>query len=444
MQKRSLKDWREQKVAVWGGARSGIAAANLLAELKIPVLLSDTNSKLDTSALDPRVEIKLGENVLDDASILIPSPVLPPSHPKILDAQNKGLQLMSEIELACHFTEATLLGITGTDGKSTTTALCAHLLKEGFGVNAKAVGNIGDAFCQYVLESKKSDVFSVEISAFQLWSTSYFPAKVGILTNVAQDHHDYFDGSAEKYKQAKLRLFDLLDRDGLAVCNDYDEDLGNNVFPQDLKLERVGLKAESTWHCTDEGYFCEQSLLFPLQASPLVGIHHQRNVLAALAAIRHLGYDPAKAELALGSFCALPYRMQKIRELDGVTWVNDSKATNVHAACAGLLGVSQRLVVIAGGYDKQLDLRPFVEILKQKARVVLLIGQTGPLLEKLLVEQGVACEMVYTLDVAIQRARVIGVAGEMVIFSPAASSFDQFKDYVQRGEYFNDMVRKLR
>jgi UDP-N-acetylmuramoylalanine--D-glutamate ligase len=443
-EKKSLAWWKTQRVAIWGGARSGVAAANLLAELNIPVQLSDTNVKLNTSVLNPKVEVYLGDNILGDATILVPSPVFSPSHPKIKEAQQQGMMLMSEIELGCHFTEATLIGITGTDGKSTTTALCAHLLKEGFGINARAVGNIGDAFCQYVLESKSTDIFSVEISAFQLWSTSYFPAKVGILTNVAEDHHDYFDGSAQRYKQAKLRLFELLDQDGLGIWNDYDPTLTNEICPAYLKREKVGLKADSDWHCQVDGYYHHQQWLFPLEASPLVGIHHQRNVLAALSALKHLGYSSLSSiQKALASFTALPYRMQKIRELAGVTWVNDSKATNVHAACAGLLGVSQALVVIAGGYDKQLDLKPFVEILKQKARVVLLIGQTAAMLEKLLMEQGVACETVYTLDKAILRAREISRAGEMVIFSPAASSFDQFKDYVQRGEFFNEMVRQL-
>jgi UDP-N-acetylmuramoylalanine--D-glutamate ligase len=441
--KQDLSWWKNQKVAIWGCARSGIAAANLLAELGIKSIISDQKTEVDLKNLDPSVEIRLGENVLENASILIPSPALKPSDPKIIQAQKQGLMLMSEIELGAHFTKASMIGITGTDGKSTTTALCAHLLKEGFGIESKAVGNIGDAFCQYVLDAKAEDIFSVEISAFQLWSTSYFPAKVGILTNIAEDHYDYFEYTPSKYKQAKMRLFDLVSPGGLAVWNDYDDRLKDQDCPQHLKLERIGLKTTSHWHCRSDGYYHHDEKIFDLDASPLVGVHHQRNVLAAMATLHHLGLEPKEAQKALATFEALPYRMQKIRVLDGVTWVNDSKATNVHAACAGLLGVSDPLVVIAGGYDKQLDLKPFVEILAKKAKSVLLIGQTAQVLFDALSEAQVSAEIVGSLDRAIQRARLLAKAGDMVIFSPAASSFDQFRDYVERGESFNQMVRAL-
>jgi UDP-N-acetylmuramoylalanine--D-glutamate ligase len=453
--------WSDRSVAVWGAARSGVAAANLLVEIGARVCLSDPKSTLSpehAEALDPRVSLSLGgPNVLGDAEIVIPSPGLRPDLPLLKECP-EGVTVMSEIELGARCTRARLVGVTGTDGKSTTTSLITHFLT-ALNVDARSVGNIGDPLCSWALEASPQSVLVVEVSAFQLWSTQYFPAEVGLLTNLAEDHFDYFLGSASRYAHAKLKLARLLPPQSTFLWPDLDLPFGGGAtrmsplddvtFAETLgadkpEIVRFGLDPRSPWSASEGAYRAHaHGLLASMNLSPLLGRHHHRNIISALATIDALGLDPRAALSAISEFRGLSHRMELVRTLRGVRWVDDSKATNINASSAGLKSVDGSMIVIAGGYDKGLNHAPLVELLSRRARHICLIGQTGPILAEALGHSGANFTLCVTLERAVIEAHRLAQPEELVILSPATSSFDQFESFVARGQRFQSLVHQL-
>ena len=447
-------------VAVWGAAKSGVAAANLLADLGARVLLSDPKPDLDRAALalHPAVALHLGANTLGEggeggeggeARLLIPSPALKPTHPLLLSAAARGVELMSEIELGAWCTRARLFGVSGTDGKSTTTCLIGHALRAA-GLRALEVGNIGEPICLHALSAEPHHALSVEVSAFQLWSTRFFPAEAGVITNIAEDHYDHFDHQPALYRAAKVRLAYLLRPGGrllapLGLPLDLEGERPADLpAPQLPALERFGLTPDADWGAHGGRLWRGGEALGDLSASPLLGRHNQLNLCAALG-VTHGACPPADLLAALPTFEALPHRMQHTRHLNGARWINDSKATNVHAALAGLRSVDEPLVVIAGGYEKGLDYTELVTFLAARARHTCLIGQVGPRLADALAAAGAGERLTLCGDLptAVARAREVARAGDLVVLSPASSSFDQFKGFDDRGRRFMELVAAL-
>jgi UDP-N-acetylmuramoylalanine--D-glutamate ligase len=290
----------------------------------------------------------------------------------------------------------------------------------------------------------------VEVSAFQLWSTRFFPAEAGVLTNIAEDHYDHFDYQPARYRAAKVRLGYLLRAGGrmlapLGLAWDLaGERPADLPAPHLPTLERFGLTPEADWGAHGGRLWRGRGELGDLRASPLLGRHNQLNLCAALGAT-HGACAPAALLAALPRFEALPHRMQLTRALGGVRWINDSKATNVHAALAGLRSVDEPLVVIAGGYEKGLDYDELVKFLAARARHTCVIGQVGPRLADALAAAG-AGERVSRcgdLAAAVARAREVAREGDLVVLSPASSSFDQFSGFEDRGRRFLALVAAL-
>ena len=424
--------WRGRKVAVWGAARSGVSAAKLLASLGAEVTLSDPRDEVSlplAHCLPQGIKTSFGvPNQLKDAEVLIPSPGLKPSHPLIERARVSGVRIMSEIELGSRVTEAKIIAITGTDGKSTTTRLIEEAISAQ-GCWSRSVGNIGDPLSNWALEAPSDGYLVVEVSAFQLWSTSYLNAELGVITNIAEDHHDYFDGSASAYRDAKLRLTTLLKPGGA------------------LFYPRERLSLDLLIEARDASTSPLELISYDLPKAPipslLIGRHNQLNLCVALGITERLGFDLSKARTAFRDFSPLPYRMTLSGVIDGVRYVNDSKASNVHAALSGILSVQEPLLVITGGYDKGLDLEELISALHRKARLVYCIGQTGVSIHNRLLDLNAKSSYVETLEKAVISARENAFEGEMVLLSPAASSFDQFKNFEERGALFDTLVSRL-
>ena len=424
--------WQGRKVAVWGAARTGVAAARLLDQLGARVTLSDPKSieKLDeVQSLPSTIHLSLGRaNEIGDAEIIIPSPGLKPSHNLIKSAQAAGIPLVSEVELAARVTAAPIIAITGTDGKSTTTLLITEVLRAQK-IWAQPVGNIGDPISNWALNAPEDGVLVLEISAFQLWSTQTLNAQVGVITNIVDDHLDYFDGSAEAYRAAKLKLTQLLSSQAPLFYP-----------PSVLSLPEIE-SAQAQGELDIQ--LCSYDRPSPPVESALIGAHNQLNIGAALGILEALHLDLERAQERLRTFTALPYRLTLSRELEGVRYLNDSKATNVHAACTGLSSLSGVLIVIVGGYEKGLELTELIRVLASRARIVMTIGQTGPRISEALTAHDVTCLSCGHLEVAVLEAHQQARAGETVVFSPAASSFDQFESYEARGATFDLLVRQL-
>lgn len=436
------------RFAVFGLGRSGVAAANLLARRGKSVVASDLRageSLADVRAsLEPGVEIVEGENAAGDAPIVVASPGIPPGAAAFQNLR-PGVQVVSEIELAWAASESRMLAITGTDGKTTTTALAEHLLKSA-GLNAVAAGNIGTPLCAVVDELGPDDWIVAEVSAFQLWSTQGFNAQAAAITNIAADHLDYFE-SFEDYVEAKRTIFERASATDVGIFNV--DDSYARSWVSDHPGVRVAYGGERFEEC-DESYWFDESNLhstrceayFELGDSSLAGDHNALNMLCASALARNAGVAWDAIAEGLSSFRGLPHRFQYLGSSCGIDVFDDSKATNVHAALAGIRSLKRPLVVIAGGVDKGLPLGEFAEELSSHARHVVVIGAIADRLEESLCGAGLgevsrSDSMRDAVDQALKHAR----PGDAILLSPACSSFDMFDSYAHRGEVFQECLR---
>lgn len=432
-----------RRVAVWGAARSGIAAANLLTHFGAEVTLSDPRSEtdLDLTGLASGVAVIFGTNALAGAELLVPSPGIRPSIPVLVEARQRGVQIMSEIELAASVAKAPIVAITGTDGKSTTTAMVGAAV-EGAGRRAIIAGNIGDPFSRRVLEAGSDDVLVIEVSAFQLWSCGHFCPQVAIITNIAEDHAEYFEHDTQAYIDAKARVLHDMEAGSTAVLRHDDAVVRGFAVPDGI----ITRWFEPTKRSQDWG-FHQGQLTFDGRAVMAAndlrvpGHHNICNALSALAAGHGLGLDLPGMVAGLSEFTGLSHRLAHVRKRRGVHWYNDSKATNPHAASAGLLALERPLVVITGGYEKGLDLGPFVDALGQAKHVIVTGPTSGRTIEALAGRWPVT--KATSMADAVTQAAELSQRGDAVILSPAASSFDAYRSYAHRGEVYESEVLKL-
>lgn len=438
------------RFAVWGAARSGIAVANLLAELGKDVVLSDS-ADLDAiesrlSNLDPRVELETGGNVVKGADIVVVSPGLKPSLP-IFDGLS--VPVVSEVEIARRVSPHRWVAITGTDGKTTTTELTTHLIR-GAGIEAVSAGNIGTPLSEVVLDLEEDTVVVAEVSAFQLWSTRYLPATAVTVTNLAGDHLDYFEGDFSAYRAAKQRLLELASPDAVAVLRSEQEPM-STWAKEYAGAVRTFSATPGAWDgdlCFEDGWIHSDHIpVVDWAAVPLIGAHNALNVMTAYALAESVGASCETFEDSLKAFEPLPHRVEPLGEVDGVRFINDSKATNVHAALTGLRAVEGELVVIAGGVDKGLELGEFASYLTERGAEVVLIGQIRRRLADALRKAGLAetsLTLASTFEEAVENAHRRAKPGKTVVLSPACSSFDMFSSYVDRGQKFGALVDQLR
>ncbi|MGK0361202.1 MAG: UDP-N-acetylmuramoylalanine--D-glutamate ligase [Bradymonadia bacterium] len=428
-------------VAVWGAGKSGIAAANLLADLGATVILSDARDLDGLEGVDARVQICGGGNVLAGAELLIPSPGIKPSTPALVAALKSGVQLMSEIELAAHVTEAPIVAISGTDGKSTTTMMIGAII-EASGMPCVVAGNIGIPLSARCRDVGADGVLVAEVSAFQLWSCGHFRPRIAVITNVADDHADYFDGDTAWYARTKARVLTEQSTGDVAILRADDPIVG--AFETQPGVQRLGF---SPYQATD--WRLESGMLvgpggpiMPARDLPVMGPHNVANALAACAAASAFGIDAAAMAAGLRAFVGLPHRLQRVLERDAVTWIDDSKATNPHAAAVGLRAVDTPQVIITGGFDKGLDLAPFIEAVLLRAVHVIVMGTTADRTLEALAGR-VPTSRVETMTQAVDEAAWIAQSGQSVVLSPAASSFDRYRSYAHRGEVYQVAVKAL-
>ena len=436
-----MSAWRGRRVAVWGAARSGIAAANLLVDLGAEVVLSDSRVEPTAEGLDARVSLRGGGNVLDGATVLVPSPGIPPHAVALRAARAAGVTLVSEIELAASVARAPIVAITGTDGKSTTTEMVGAAVRAA-GRPTVVAGNIGEPLSARVRDVGPEGVVVAEVSAFQLWSCGRFVPAVAIVTNVAEDHAEYFEGDVAAYVAAKARVLADMRAGGTAVLRRDDAVVWRFAPPPGVA--RVGFGAGPSaagWGLDGGAITLDGGAVMAAAELPVPGVHNVYNAQAALAAGLALGLPLAPMVAGLKVFRGLPHRLEVVRLRRGVTWYDDSKATNPHAAATGLRAVTAPLVVITGGYDKGLDLAPFAEA-AARARLVILTGPTADRTEAALGGRAPVSRAASMAD-AVAQAAARAQAGDAVVLSPAASSFDAYRDYAHRGAVFQAEVAAL-
>ncbi|MCB9545022.1 MAG: UDP-N-acetylmuramoyl-L-alanine--D-glutamate ligase [Myxococcales bacterium] len=427
-----------RRVAVWGAGVSGVAAASLLVELGAEAILSDARplDALQIEGLDARVAVHGGGNVLAGADLLVPSPGIPPRA-----LRGVGVPLMSEIELAASVARGPIVAISGTDGKSTTTEMIGAVVRAA-GRRAEVCGNIGVPFSARVLAAAPDDVLVVETSAFQLWSCGRFRPQVAVITNVAGDHLDYFDEDAAAYARAKARVLPDQQPGDAAILRAEDPVVSGFETAAGVRRVLFGPSPRAAGLGLADGVITlDGAALLPAAALPLPGAHNIANAQAALAAGLALGLDAAPMVAALQRFRGLPHRLQLVGERADVRWYDDSKATNPHASAVGLAALPGPLVVITGGYDKGLDLQPFLDAVIGRARHVIVMGPTGARTAAALAG-AVPTTAAADLPAAVALAAALASPGDQVVLSPAASSFDAWTSYAARGDAFQACVRQ--
>ncbi len=441
---------RFERVLVYGLGMSGRAAAKMLLERGVSVVAVDSKKDVDVSDFSGKFELWPGGEPSElpppaggfDAVIV--SPGVPMDKPLLIDARRKGVPVIAEVELAAPFVNGPVVAITGSNGKSTTTALTGAMLKAA-GHKVEVCGNIGDPLVGKI-DGPVGRVFVVELSSFQIEGIVTLKPRAAALLNLAEDHLDRY-GSMAAYGAAKKRLFLTQDAAGIAVLNaDDPETLDVETQARKRFFSRRG-RVEDGCYARD-GRVIEVTPgepdvdLFLASDVPLAGVQNLENAMAAALLARAIGAEPEELRTGLAGFKGLPHRMERVGEKDGVVWYNDSKGTNPAATAKSLEGFEDGTVhLILGGRNKGADLTTLTPIVRQKVRRAYLIGESAGDFEKAL-GGAVPLEHSETMERAVRSAAQAAKAGEAVVLSPACASFDQFRNFVHRGEVFEALVRE--
>jgi UDP-N-acetylmuramoylalanine--D-glutamate ligase len=408
--------WLPRRALVVGLARSGLAAAAALADRGVRVVAADRSPEVDPGRLgDLGVELRLGteeEALLEGVDLVVKSPGVPAESPLVAGARSRDIPVWSEVELGYRLlpSGSRLIGVTGTNGKTTTTELLGAILRDA-DLPVEVAGNVGRALTEAALVAKEDSWIVCELSSFQLEDVHTLACDVAVLLNLEPDHLDRH-GTFEAYRAAKLRIF---------------ERARANVVPRGFGIDGIEFSADD-----------------PLPAEPLIpGRHNRENAAAATAAARAAGLSDDAIAHALRNFPGVPHRLELVRQLHGVRWVNDSKATNTAAARRGVAAYEAPLRLILGGSLKGEDFVPFARDLPANVRSIYLVGAASDELATALDAAGRAYVRAGDIATAVSRAAADAQPGDVVLLSPASASYDQFANFEERGDAFRQLVEEL-
>lgn len=450
-----------KSVHIIGMARSGLAAAEVLVSLGASVVVHD---RKDASSLaealgicrDLGVGVMIGDDAykrITQADFVVTSPGVPDTCVGLIESRNAGIPVLPEIELAYRISPAPIIAVTGTNGKTTTTALIGEMLKAD-GRNVFVAGNIvaGDIRLPLVkaaAQAKSDDVVVAEISSFQLELISSFQPKIAVWMNVSNDHMDRHP-DIDTYAATKARLFEYQDSDDYVMLNADDPTImgyapvaKSRVWQFSLTREvETGtfLRSSEVWLRTQD---CEQRIC-DIRTMKLRGLHNIENILAASAAAMAFGAKPESIQIAVDEFKALEHRLEPVAEINGVEFLNNSMCTNVDASVKSLQAIGRPAIVIAGGKDKGSDYTELGKAFVNYAKHVVLIGDDAPLIEKASRAAGFdQISNASSMEDAVEQAWKLSYAGDTVVLSPGCASFDMFNDFEHRGRIFKSAVHAL-
>ena len=440
-------------IAILGAAESGLGAA-VLAKLKgFTVFVSDKGTiapKYKDELVREEIEFEEGTHSSDkilSASLIIKSPGIPDKAPIVVEAYKLGIPVVSEIEFAARYTDAKLVAITGTNGKTTTTLLTYHIFKNA-GLNVGLAGNVGKSFARQVAETSR-DFYILELSSFQLDGMFAFKADVAVLLNITPDHLDRYDYQLSNYIASKFRILQNMDEQGVFVYNADDsiieEALKNFPSPAQKapfslskKIEHGASIQENQIHFNINDPFIMSIFDLALQ-----GKHNQCNSMAAGISSRVLDIRKELVRESLMDFDSIEHRLEFVTKVHGIEFINDSKATNVNSTWYALESMSNPVIWIVGGVDKGNDYAMLSELVRGRVKAIVCLGKDNQKIQEAfqgmvehIVETGSATE-------AVKAAYSLGKKGDTVLLSPACASFDLFENYEDRGRQFKKAVREL-
>jgi UDP-N-acetylmuramoylalanine--D-glutamate ligase len=436
-------EMKGQKIAVIGGGESGVGAAILARKLGYWVFLSDSGGiranyqkELEEMGI-PFEENGHSPHILEEVDLVVKSPGISPSNQWIQHFHKSGIPVISEIEFGARHTQLPIIAITGTNGKSTTTKLTWHLLQTA-GMRAELGGNIGTSFAGLVANATP-DYFVLEVSSFQLEDCPTFKPKIAALLNITPDHLDRYNGSMEQYAKAKFQIFKNQNEGDVFLFHSDDEWIDRGLALVDSAVKKIGIAVPSV---TSNNHLTIGSYSFRLRNSALLGQHNAHNASFAIAIALHINIDPSLIQKGLDTFEGLPHRMQTIKKINGVTYINDSKATNIDATYYALGALHTPIIWIAGGVDKGNDYSTLYPVMDQ-VKAIIGIGRENSKLWSAFEQYEIIKREAETMDEAVQLAATIGSKNDTVLLAPACASFDRFKNFEQRGELFEKAVNKL-
>lgn len=454
-----LASLRGKTAAVLGIGVSNTPLIELLCRSGVQVIACDKKSREALGGRAPQLEalgaqLHLGEAYLDDlrADVVFRTPGMRPDVPALLEARSRGSIVTSEMEIFFEVCPCTIIGVTGSDGKTTTTSLIAEMLRQS-GKTVHLGGNIGRALFSEIEHVQPDDVAVVELSSFQLLSMRQSP-EIAVVTNVSPNHLDVH-GTMEEYIAAKKNIFahqtafsaTVLNADCAVTAGFAGEVRGEcRWFSRRHPVEHgAWMDGDGLLHYTAGG--CDTPL-FPAAEIRLPGLHNVENMLAAIAAVWGL-VPPEEIRRVAAAFAGVEHRIEFVRELDGVKWYNDSIATSPTRTIAGLQAFSQKLILIAGGYDKHLDYTPLAEPMLRGVKSLILTGATADKIEAAVTghpgfaASGMQIRRAADLEEAVRTARELARPGDIVSLSPASASFDRYPNFEARGQHYKALVNAL-
>ncbi|MDE6787527.1 MAG: UDP-N-acetylmuramoyl-L-alanine--D-glutamate ligase [Muribaculaceae bacterium] len=452
---KNQKDFEGKTLIVLGAGESGVGAAVLGESLGMKVFVSDNGPISDKyRAIMLRRGILFEENghsrkrVLG-ADYIVKSPGIPPTAPLVKEAEEAGIPILSEIEFAGWFTDAKMVCITGSNGKTTTTMLTYHILTKA-GLNVGLAGNVGKSLALQVAE-EPHDVYVIELSSFQLENMYEFKANIAVILNITPDHMDRYDHKMENYTKAKFRIARNQQADDYFVYW-----LGDPIVTEQVKALQTEARLmpfsdtyeEESVAWEDENGIVHfeipgENWAIPRDRISLPGRHNLYNSMAAGISASLLSIKSNTIKEALGDFEAVEHRLEFVRDLDGVHWINDSKATNVNSTWYALDSMRTPVVLILGGKDKGNDYSEILPLVKEKVKAIVCMGKDNTKLMDFFSNEVKEIRDCHSLIEAVAACRELATEGDTVLLSPCCASFDLFSSYEDRGRKFKDAVNEL-
>jgi UDP-N-acetylmuramoylalanine--D-glutamate ligase len=448
---KKVEGYKDKKVLVLGLAKSGYGASTVLHELGAIVTVNDKQS-LEGNALaeqlkEKGIQIISGYHpveLLDEGiELVVKNPGIPYSNPMLVAATERNIPIITEVELAYRISDAPMIGITGSNGKTTTTTLVFNMLEEA-NKQPLVAGNIGTVACEVARDALIENVIVTELSSFQLMGTQVFQPKISVLLNIFEAHLDYH-GSLDEYAQAKGNVFRNQLADDYAIYNIDDEKvcaLAKNSKATLIPFSTNSIVEEGAYVQKDALYFKGEKVI-AISDIVLPGKHNIQNILAAICTVKLMGVANDAIARVLTTFAGVKHRTQYVTTIQGRKFYNDSKATNTLATQAALSAFAQPVILLAGGLDRGNgfdDLLPYFKGVKG----LIAYGQTASKLEALANKAGIQhVRVVDNVEVAVEEAYELSVDGDVILLSPACASWDQFKTFEERGDMFIQAVHKL-
>ena len=447
-------EYSGKKISIIGAVRSGIGAAKLIKKINGIPFVSDAS---DNEKIKKSVEILQSHNIkyeigghtsqVYNCDLMVVSPGVPLNSEIIKTARGKNIKIISELELASSVCKGNIIAITGTNGKTTTTSLCGHVFN-ACGAKTYTAGNIGLAFSEIALEVKENEYAAVEVSSFQLDLIDKFKPKVAAILNITPDHLNRYENNYQNYITSKLRLYENQDSDDFLIINRDNDVLVKSITKHKGTDFYFSLSEQNQNGC----YILSEEIIFvknereefrcSLSDINLRGEHNYANAMAVIIAAKLLGFENDKIIEGLRTFKGVEHRLEFVREIEGVKYINDSKATNVDSVWYALRSFDQPIYLILGGQDKGNDYNQIKDLVLNKVKKIYAIGSSADIVFNFF-RHDVKVEIKQTLEDVISAVNSEARKNDIVLLSPACASFDMFNDYEHRGKVFKEAVNKL-